>query len=801
MDGFNVEIESELKKAAEKLNTETVKQMEKSLQELTTTGNPTLNEEEIKKFKRLCRHSDDYVRYAFFLIMKQLKRKHSEIRLSTFQVADELFNRSHAFREMLVNHLQHFLTLTTETEPNMPLPPPKAAANKLKAETLHAVQRWHDKFGQGYRKLALGYEYLKNCRHVDFNQMRAQNLADRLRIENEEKRKQKIMAGKLAKVLQEIEETKSEIENCAKEAENCLNLLLPSPTDFLIDFNDEQNDEKVAAQQGSTAQHREERIGGSDVSESKNDGGKNVKKSFNDKEGLNKSAPCDSISTAGEIQVSESSVCEELTEPRHVSSGHKCLPKGGIKNLDKEESVSAEEDEEDYDESEDLYAHGLTNHNFSLILEVPENVSVQETGDNTDVICTLKEASKLISSMYLPKVTRWLEILSKNGAAQADIKAAIEMKVHLEAIKDKCVELKLVSMKKEKLDDDDSDDDFEEVPEKEGYEARIPSHLRAEYGLSGPSTSNQQPTVDKNNPSHITYANGVKKFEKAFEKKSTWNLKEKIVKADIADPTSLAAALANVKSERSTTSAENKARAGGSNEVTTKELPDVPFVEFGTDLAFWENPDQMEAPSIIKFDSLHRFWATKEAETEKPSQHDLAALKNRVFTFAGKFEPVKWKCRAPLPSGKLCERMDRVKCPFHGKIIARDEQGRPNVTQIPENLCASIDETSSSAIKTTELPPWKDPELQREIEQATGHDLGSARSQKLLDKGKKGKGKGKGKKSNLTDINTSKNTTRKRLEDRVFNKRSLKRVCSTLDNTDYKRVRDKFGSQFQYSLH
>ena len=72
----------------------------------------------------------------------------------------------------------------------------------------------------------------------------------------------------------------------------------------------------------------------------------------------------------------------------------------------------------------------------------------------------------------------------------------------------------------------------------------------------------------------------------------------------------------------------------------------------------------------------------------------------------------------------------------------------------------------------SELPPWQDPQLQREIEEATGHDLGSARSQKLLEKGQsKGKGKGKGKKkSGLTDINAEKKTGRRRLENKVFKK-------------------------------
>lgn len=42
-------------------------------------------------------------------------------------------------------------------------------------------------------------------------------------------------------------------------------------------------------------------------------------------------------------------------------------------------------------------------------------------------------------------------------------------------------------------------------------------------------------------------------------------------------------------------------------------------------------------------------------------QNEMAAVLNRTFHYTGQFVPVKWKCRAPLPSGKLCERMDRVK--------------------------------------------------------------------------------------------------------------------------------------------
>lgn len=38
-----------------------------------------------------------------------------------------------------------------------------------------------------------------------------------------------------------------------------------------------------------------------------------------------------------------------------------------------------------------------------------------------------------------------------------------------------------------------------------------------------------------------------------------------------------------------------------------------------------------------------------------------AMLKTRYISFPGKFEPVKHKCRVPLPNGSLCERQDRIK--------------------------------------------------------------------------------------------------------------------------------------------
>ena len=60
-------------------------------------------------------------------------------------------------------------------------------------------------------------------------------------------------------------------------------------------------------------------------------------------------------------------------------------------------------------------------------------------------------------------------------------------------------------------------------------------------------------------------------------------------------------------------------------------------------------------PLALNFFILFLLFLSSSLKDEK------ALLKCRKIVFAGKFEPVKWSCRAPLPSGRLCPRRDRLK--------------------------------------------------------------------------------------------------------------------------------------------
>ena len=57
--------------------------------------------------------------------------------------------------------MQEFMEYCVETDPDCPLPPPKAAAKNLKESALRAIQQWQNKFGKAYKKLTLGYNFLK----------------------------------------------------------------------------------------------------------------------------------------------------------------------------------------------------------------------------------------------------------------------------------------------------------------------------------------------------------------------------------------------------------------------------------------------------------------------------------------------------------------------------------------------------------------------------------------------------------------------------------------------------------------
>ncbi|XP_071947657.1 UV-stimulated scaffold protein A-like [Antedon mediterranea] len=707
-------------------------QLAEAVEHLTTSGQTSLDKVKLKEIKNICRSSDAYVSQLFHLVMTQLRKDHAEIRLSAFQIIEEIFSKSHHFRELLVSEFQEFLELTSEMSLDMPLPPPKAAANLLKEQTLKAVQNWFDKFGQSYKKLVLGYNYLKHVKKIDFNNIQAATLAEQQR---ESARKQKIQIAlqeKVNTVINEINDMLPDMLRSLTELENSLQLLLPSPDYF--DHN--------------------------------------------------------------ETSIKESSSLENSNSNSIPSSQNSVTSKGGDGSEGAVGGESSNNSSQEPSTSNLLQEHGLASWNFNISIEVNQDyIVIEENDDNTDIVTTIFDMQRLLNKTYIPQIAKWMEILTKSGTEQDKVKKCIDIK---QKIQDALNQLNKLNVKRRPrkvpspMDDEDEDDEFEDVPEKEGYEPHIPEHLRELYGLEPLPETEQAST-------------------------SEWYITQD-KREDLIDPTSRAAALESVKKRLAaaskTTSCPQENSKGESSKCLPKkhmsskhktvktsasnpasrrekELAIAPSVPFDMDLYHWDNLDKLEAPIIPRNDIDHRFWRPTDNEDFIVIEKKKPSLKWRNINFSGTFEPVKWACRSPLPNGKLCERKDRFKCPFHGRIIARDESGRPSGTE-------TSDQKEKSNMQST--GGFFDQDLQRDIEAATGRDMGSSKEiTGETGKGRKGKAKKK-KYPNLTDIKKTKNTAQTRLEKKVFNPSSMKRIAKAMTNLEQRRHNDKFANQFNYAI-
>ncbi|KAL7863747.1 hypothetical protein SRHO_G00127310 [Serrasalmus rhombeus] len=714
------------------------------VEELTTSGEPQLNEAKMKEVKKICKISNDYINHFYHLIMSQLNQDHAEIRLSAFQMATELFSRSHHFRVLLVTNLQEFLELTVETDVEQPLPPPKEVAKKLKSQAIQTVQAWQATYGEAYKKLALGYHFLKKVKKVDFQDVEARTLAERKRQEEKQQRLERIYKEKLEKAKQEMEEMYSEIEESLTEINNCMTLLMPD--NFSL-FSTEPN---VPSSRATSACAEPDR----DM-------------------GVWDEQPCCSkdLSDGGDGRMAEDSKNDE----------------------EKEEPGEEADMEEGPDGDMFIRSTGLMSHTYRLDLNVSLDLNVKETEENEAVVSNIRDLHRLISSRHLPVVQSWIQVFTKVGVEEQLMRRATDLKKSLEKALRKHDELHIDyktrwrRVIKAGEDDDDDDDDFEEVPEKEGYEPHIPEHLRAEYGLDPlPSTST---SVAKPITSKLVVRPAAPPMPRTLVRL------ERKQRDEEEDPTCAAATIRVLKerlpSEPSTSASGGSAEATVSSSEQGKEAGKAPVVPFGVDLYYW-GEEQPTAGKIIKNISQHQFWVPHEVEEEVENKELSAQMKSRYITFAGHFQPVDHKCKAPMPNGSLCERQDRVKCPFHGHIIPRDELGRP----INPEDAARLEKEERKRLE--EQPDWRDPELMREIEAATGEDLGSSRT---YGKGKKaGKGKGKKRKHpNLTDLKQTANTSRSRLEKKVFNKSSMRRIAEVMNKMD-KRKHEKFANQFNYAF-
>jgi len=446
--------------------------------------------------------------------------------------------------------------------------------------------------------------------------------------------------------------------------------------------------------------------------------------------------------------------------------------------------------------SNTIRQHGLHSA-YNLEIDLGSiNSTVQSTESNSILVEKLDELVKNVEGKMFQRIKKWTYSLTKNGGNQSEVVDLVNIREQLAKLVQKYKALDIRRKTEvESTAREDSDDDFEPVMdaiEKEGYEPVIPPHKRKEYGLDPAKT----PKVKLTNQARLVTKPKRKNVDNSVDPTSHASTMKKLKESGIIDKLK----------------AQLPARAETSVASTS-----APVVNYDRDLYYlFENPDA-PLPQFERKESFHRFWTPRDEsmpDTVTPANVE-SSLKMRKMHFTGKFVPVQHKCNATLPSGKLCPRMDRINCPFHGRIIPRDSKGLPLDEELRKKELLKKEERaaqSSALIEaeesksvdiSEEVPPWLDKDLIKDIEAQTGKDLGSKYLEKKekREKGKKDKGKGKKSKkpeSNLTSLSSAKDTVRGRLEKKLFNPATVKRVNSVLNKMDKQKTHDKFGDNFNY---
>lgn len=180
---------------------------------------PTL----MKKIKNICKKNDRNVCLAQKLLYVQLRRNHCVVRLNCVQIIDQLFQRSHSFRNLVIDDFQTFVDLTLGADPSKPLPLPVSQNKKLRRESIKKIKEWHQKFGEGYKKLRLSFNFLKQI--VDFDDLSLINDEERLKQRERQEKLERLWAERIRKVGDEIAEYEADVESWFTRTENMLEAL------------------------------------------------------------------------------------------------------------------------------------------------------------------------------------------------------------------------------------------------------------------------------------------------------------------------------------------------------------------------------------------------------------------------------------------------------------------------------------------------------------------------------------------------------------------------------------------------
>ncbi|KAI6215782.1 hypothetical protein M3Y94_00425100 [Aphelenchoides besseyi] len=396
--------------------------------------------------------------------------------------------------------------------------------------------------------------------------------------------------------------------------------------------------------------------------------------------------------------------------------------------------------------------HGYTaNENVKVVIETA-NINIEETTNNAALIQAFRD-SQILLQKHEKQLKKWMKKLTSTGSVAENaelIRQLLDYKSQIthELKRGEQLKIKKLKMKSANHDStsDSESDEFEEVV-KEGLELEML-----------PEPENDEVSED--------LLRQIDSMEKRTKRKSD---------------------------EGTSSSFDEQAPgpSGWSSDQTTKTTEPqskIPKVQFGLDLKYWGQ--KIEPADIVRneFDG-HPFWRAPD-QRDQPNTEVEDVYRSRQMTFVTERPTIKHKCRAPLPSGRLCPRMDFEVCPFHGPIVPRDEMGFP-VEELGKGSTLALKNAEDRIRKHQEQD---EQEYLQDVESAVGLSLGANEKQKRGRNRNKAYGTARKREKTQTAL------SRERLETKLFSKSALKRVTETLTAIQQEKAKKNFGAQFNYSI-
>ncbi|CAO3649177.1 unnamed protein product [Cunninghamella blakesleeana] len=201
------------------------------IKELTESGEWQLDQDILKTLKRICKRNDIYVEIVYELLTKQIHKKHAQIRYSCLQIYEQLFQRSNYFRILVTNDFPDFVQLSVGIK-SYELPPPAPVAKKLRQYAIALIKDWFYHFGDHFRPLGIGYDYLEHNGFIRDDNQSLQNIHYYDRIRSDKEARMKAIEGRrFDQIKSELNDQLELLQETIRNMETCFEILIPKNTD------------------------------------------------------------------------------------------------------------------------------------------------------------------------------------------------------------------------------------------------------------------------------------------------------------------------------------------------------------------------------------------------------------------------------------------------------------------------------------------------------------------------------------------------------------------------------------------